>query len=80
MIGPERRLELTVRTWFRDERQGDELAQAFSEVPGVVGFAVLPVHDDVAADFSRGATGGAAGMTAGRPGERGRMRQRAGAR
>jgi len=55
MTGAERRQELTVRTWFRDEQQGDELAQAFSEAPGVIGFAVLPVHDDVAADFPRGA-------------------------
>ena len=55
MTGAERRLQLTVRTWFHDERQGDELAQVFAEAPGVIGFAVVPVYDDVAADLSRGA-------------------------
>jgi len=53
MTGTDRQLQLTVRTWFQDERQGDELAQVFSEAPGVLGFAVVPVYDDVAADLSR---------------------------
>jgi putative Mg2+ transporter-C (MgtC) family protein len=53
MTSTDRQLQLTVRTWFQDERQGDELAQVFSEAPGVIGFAVVPVYDDVAADLSR---------------------------
>lgn len=51
LTGEERQLHLTVRTWLRNEQQGDELAQALSKAPGVVGFAVSPVHDDVAGTF-----------------------------
>ncbi|HYN26937.1 MAG TPA: MgtC/SapB family protein [Burkholderiales bacterium] len=47
------RLELSVRTWFRNERQADELVQAIAESLGVVGFAVVPARDDAATETLR---------------------------
>ncbi|MFQ8433278.1 MgtC/SapB family protein [Amaricoccus sp. W119] len=39
-------LELSVRTWFSDEHQADELAAQIAATPGVIGFAIIPARDD----------------------------------
>ena len=39
-------LELSVRTWFSDEHQADELAAKIAATPGVIGFAIIPARDD----------------------------------
>ncbi len=51
--GPEGRLELSVRTWFRNGRQADELVQAIAGSPGVIGLAVAPARDDAATETLR---------------------------
>lgn len=40
------RLEISVRTWFSEERQAEELAAAMGAISGVIGFAIIPARDD----------------------------------
>lgn len=47
--GPERHLELSVRTRFKREGDADALACALGQAPGVLGFSVVPMSDDATA-------------------------------